>query len=404
MKPHIIIPCATSRDRGAIAQLTQSPGGGACTWHVLTANYHSAQNRWATSVGAEVARVQHLRKALRQQTRAPIGMVATADFGAMVASIAAAVAIGPEGAVASLGMMPVMRCRHKYYQRQVTAPHLLVGPGLWLEEREPDAASLDYPVYAKLPLSSMGIGGQLIHSPKALAAYSGRAFETGRTMLQQLQGLPEAVLAELPLMTRNGFLTEVPMLMNQVTVMGRCINGAVIADTVVETVFHPDTRNVKCFRWPAQLPEDAMQAVQTVACTAVERLQFHHGMWNAEVWWQTAAGGPVAELIEVNPRPATYFYRLLQIGADYALYQGAADMALGGPGPAIGPPKRAGWVEQASITTAEAGVAEHLIDFKALERLEQQADVTVIYHFRPQDTIRQLSPYPVIVAERIGWV
>ncbi len=339
-------------------------------------------------------------------------MVSTADLGAMVASIAATVAIESEGTVASLGMIPVMRCRHKYYQRQATAPHMLVGHGLWLEECEPVSASLDYPVSAsldypvsaKLPLSSMGIGGQLIHSPEALAAYKGRAFAMGRTILRQLQGLPDTVLKELPLITHNGFLTEVPILMNQVTVMGRCVNGMVISDTVVETVFHPGTRNVQCFRWPAQLPDDAMQVVQAVACTAVERLQFDHGLWNTEVWWRTGAGGPEAELIEVNPRPATYFYQLLQIGADYTLYQVAADMALGGPGSTVGPPKRAGWVEQASITTTAEGVAEHLIDFRALKWLEQQEDVAVIYHFRPQDTIRQLSPYPVIVAERISWV
>lgn len=42
MKPHIIILCATSRDRSAVAQLTQSPGGDAYAWQLLTANYRQS--------------------------------------------------------------------------------------------------------------------------------------------------------------------------------------------------------------------------------------------------------------------------------------------------------------------------------------------------------------------------
>ena len=96
MKPHIIIPCATSRDRSAVAKIQRSAGGGDYCWQLLPANYHSAQNRWETSVGAEVCRVNHVIDALRKQTRGlvPIGIVPTMDFGTMVAGIAAAALLG----------------------------------------------------------------------------------------------------------------------------------------------------------------------------------------------------------------------------------------------------------------------------------------------------------------------
>jgi hypothetical protein len=397
--PHIIIPCATARDQGAVAALAAAPEGQAFSWHLLPADFFSAQNRWNTCVGEEVARARRLAAELagRLEPGTLIAAAPSNDFSAIVAGI-----VAEDGRGFSLGMLPILRCRHKYYQRLATAPHMLAGPGLWLEDRPPAEPAIAYPFYAKLPLSSFGIGGRLIETAAEFAAYRPYALRLGREMAGYLRGVPESAFDALPLLGANGFLTETPVHLDQVTVMGRCVQGETVCDAVVETVFFPGTRNVRCFRWPARLPAFAVRQVLEAARQAVAKLGFRHGLWNAEVWWGGDRARPFAEIIEINPRPATYFWQMLRMGADYPLYQVMAEMAVGGPGSPPGPPLRAGRVEQRAVTTAGEGRAGELVDYAALRRLEEDG-ATVVYLFAPEDAIKQLSPFPVIVAEVVAW-
>ena len=394
---HIIVPCARTRDKEAIARLPATPG---FSWHPLTADFSSAQSRWNTCVGEEAGRVRRLARELaEQEPGCSIAVAASNDFGAVVAAAAA-----EDGLGYSMGLLPTLRCRHKYYQRLATAPHMLAGPGLWLHDAPPAGADIAYPFYAKLPLSSFGVGGRMIATAEEFAAYRADVLPLGQAMAEHLRGLPEAVFEELPLLRRNGFLTETPIDLDQVTVLGRCVHGETVCDAVVETVFFPGTRNIQCFRWPARLPEAACAQVVEAARQAVSKLGFRHGLWNTEVWWDAAGAAPFAEIIEINPRPATYFWQLLWMGAGYPLYQVMADMALGGAGFAPGPMLRPGCVEQRTVAVGGEGRAGDLVDYAALQRLEERDDTMVIYLFAPGDPVKQLSPYPVIVAEVLAWV
>lgn len=321
----------------------------------------------------------------------------------MAASIAAEFSGESDSVIPGLGMIPVMRCRHKYYLRLATSPHMLVEPSLWLEDSELSSVPVNYPFYAKLPLANMALGGQLIETSEQLSAYKSSVFPIGRKFLKQLVDLPVTVVDELPLLTRNAFLTEVPIMMNQVTVMGRCIQGNVMVDALIETVFHPGTRNVECFRWPAQLSDMVMAKICEVACATVTKLDFLQGMWNIELWWDTGTEAPFVEVIEINPRPAVYFEKILQLGVGYSIYLAAADIALGGSGLPLNSPKQQGFVEQKSISTSGEGIAQDLVDFKALQELDTEEDTIVIYYYSPHDLIQQLTPYPTIVAEVVSW-
>jgi hypothetical protein len=400
-RPHIIIPCARTRDKQAIELVPETQ---AYVWHVLTADFSSAQSRWNTCVGEEVLKVRRLVGELAErEPGCVIAVAASNDFSAIVASIVAEDGFKGQPGF-SLGMLPTLCCRHKYYQRLATAPQMLAGPGLWLEDAAPEPADIVYPVYAKLPLSSFGVGGRMIEAAHELTDYQAEAFALGREMVQHLRGVPEAAFAALPLLRRNGFLLEQPVNLDQVTVLGRCVQGETVCDAVVETVFFPGTRNVQCFRWPARLPAFAEQEVLETARQAVANMGFQHGLWNTEVWWGGDAARPYAEIIEINPRPATYFWQLLWMGARYPLYQVMAEMALGGPGSPPGPLLRTGCIEQRAISTGGEGRAGDLVDFDALRRLEEQGDAMVVYLFNAEDDIKQLSPFPVIVAEVLAWV
>jgi hypothetical protein len=243
----------------------------------------------------------------------------------------------------------------------------------------------------------------LIESAEDFAAYRPHAFQLGREMVRHLRGIPASVSGQLPLLHRNGLLMEKPVHLDQVTVLGRCVHGETVCDAVVETVFFPGTRNVRCFRWPARIPEAAHRLVLQRTRQAVDRLGFQHGLWNTEVWWGEESGLPCAEIVEINPRPATYFWQLLWMGAGYPLYRIMAEMALGGNGSPPGPPLRCGSLEQCAVTTTGEGRGGDLVDFAALKRLEDQGDTMVIYLFGPDDSIQQLSPFPVIVAEVLAW-
>ena len=397
--PHIILPCARTRDKQAVAVL---PGAEAYVWHVLTADFSSAQSRWNTCVGEEVSKVRRLVAELAErEPGCAIAVAACNDFSAIVASIVAAEGCNGQPGF-SLGMLPTLRCRHKYYQRLATSPQMLAGPGYSVEDEPPPAIA--FPFYAKLPLSSFGVGGRMIETAQAFTDYQAEVFPLGREMVRHLRGIPDAAFEALPLLGRNGFLMEQPVHLDQVTVLGRCIQGVTVCDTVIETVFYPGTRNVQCFRWPARLPEFALQHVSETARRAVSKMGFQHGLWNTEVWWGGDAAQPFAEIIEINPRPATYFWQMLWMGANYPLYQIMAEMALGGSGSPPGPWLRGGRIQQRAITTTGEGRAGELVDFAALQRLQAQDGAQVIYLFSPDDAIEQLSPFPVIAAEVLVWV
>lgn len=113
----------------------------------------------------------------------------------------------------------------------------------------------------------------------------------------------------------------------QVCVDGYAHGGKVNILGTVDSVMYPGTSAFMRFEYPSRLHADVVARLEHVARRAVEAIDFTHGLFNVELFYQPKSGR--ITIIEINPRMAGQFSDLYERVDGKSLWSLELDLALG---------------------------------------------------------------------------
>jgi len=272
------------------------------------------------------------RLARRYRNAGVAGVVSTNEqYGALLAAT-----LARELGLPGTDPAAIIRAQHKYYARCALSralpeanPRVVLLPCAFedasIASRDP---GLPFPFFVKPVKAAYSVLAKRVEDPDDLARHlTFRPWETH--IIRRLVRPFADIMREHrefrvdPLqMIGESLLDGV-----QINVDGWMHRGAIGFFGIVDSVMYPGTRAFARFEYPSRLPASAQAAAYTVAERAVRAVEFDHGAFNVELFWQPATGR--MHIVEINPRLAAQFGDIYDKVDGTHPYAVLADLATG---------------------------------------------------------------------------
>ncbi len=188
--------------------------------------------------------------------------------------------------------------------------------------------SLPYPFFVKPVKAAYSVLAKKIDSPAELRAHTDfPAFD--QYIIRRLT-LPFNHIARKRLNTTidgDYMMAETLMTGAQVNVDGFACQGEITILGTIDAVMYPGTHAFMRFELPSRLSQAAIEKCEALACAALKALDFAHGIFNVELFWDEATQR--ASIIEVNPRMAAQFADLYEKVHGINLFEMLTELNLG---------------------------------------------------------------------------
>jgi hypothetical protein len=306
-RPHVLLVAPQRRDLDAIARLE------------LERRFRISTLGRDLDLEPAVEPQRLLEQALRLR---PDGVAGTKDRSALLAAIVAERLglPGPSpGAVLACQLKPAARERQRRLMPAATPAFALVG----------DSPPLPYPFFVK------PVVGRLSQAARRVDDWDGfRGLERGpAAYARSVEEM--ACLAGASVEPLDALLAEELLVGRELTLEGYVHRGRVTVIGATDSVHYPGTRSFERFEYPGALSAERLAELESMARRLVEAHGLDDSFFNLELVLPEPAplAGDVADgakILELNPRLASQFARLVELCHGCSTYEALFALACGG--------------------------------------------------------------------------
>ncbi len=293
----------------------------------------------------------------------------------------------------SADLLPVLRCEHKYWSRQVQSRVTNDLPAFGLldldAERPHLPAGVSYPVWIKPVESASSEGAYRIEDDEQLAQTLPQAQEDVLRLGRPFEALLDRL--ELPPEIEQvggaAYMVEEVAHGRQMTVEGFVADGKVEAYGLVASITYPDSPSFLRYQYPAAVPQAVVDRIVAVSAQVISATGLDNSTFNIEYFWDPDTDR--VRLLEVNARHSQEHARLFEMVDGVANH--AAMLRLG-LGQMPQPPRREGRYPMAAkwfLRHFRDGIVRQVPDPDVLAELESMLGGATIRVLAEEDT--QLS-------------